>query len=40
MTSLDQLREGVVDSSQNRVAHDDFDFLIDLIKNLLRIDPK
>ena len=40
MTSLDQLREGVVDSSQNKVAYDDFDLLIDLIKNLLRIDPK
>ena len=40
MTSLDQLREGVFDSSQNQVAYDDFDLLIDLIKKLLRIDPK
>ena len=40
MTSLDELKEGVVNSSHNNVAYDDLDLLIDLIKKLLRIDPK
>ena len=43
MTSLDNLRKFDTQASKgkhNEVTYDDFDLLIDLIKQCLRIDPK
>ena len=37
MTSLDNLNKSL---SQNSASYDNLDLLIDLIKQLLRIDPK